>query len=152
MRNYNVTVELDRKDDPKGDGAAAIALVDALEGYSPAAGPSVFGRLEVVITVPAETLRQAVTTGLAVVEAAAGVRALAVDALATDDFDRRHGVEPMPELLGVTEAAALLNVSRQRVLQLVDAGTLPGRRVGSVVVIPASAVAKRVEELRQQHG
>ncbi len=45
--NYNVTVELDRKDDPKGDGAAAIALVDALEGYSPAAGPSVFGRLEV---------------------------------------------------------------------------------------------------------
>jgi excisionase family DNA binding protein len=137
---YNATVEVAHRGKIED---AAERLVTALEGYSPATGRSLLGRLDVTITVPAESLRQAATTALAVVEAAAGRPAVSVQVLPTDDFDRLNGLEPMPELLSVTEAAGVLGVSRQRVLQLVEAGTLPAQKVGNAVVLFRAAVEAR---------
>jgi excisionase family DNA binding protein len=138
MPSYNATVELtDRSSDQLADH-----LVDNLADYSPAVSRSVGGRLEVVLTVPADSLRQAVITALALV-AAAGHDAYAVEVLPTDEFDRRLGLEPVPELLSVTEAAAALGVSRQAVQQRIDAGTLPARKVGKAYAVPQAAVTRK---------
>jgi excisionase family DNA binding protein len=96
--------------------------------------------------VPADNLRQTFTTAVAIVEAAAGAPALAVEVMSTDDLNRRNGIEPIPELVSVTEASELLGVTLQRVLQLVDAGALASQRVGNAVVIPRAAVEKRLGE------
>ena len=139
MTMYNATIELHAP----ADAVHGLELVDALSGYHPAAGASQRGRLEVTVSLPAETLRQACTTALAVVEAAAGVQALTVEVMPTAEHDERLGIEALPEVVGVTEAAAILGVSRQRVLQLVEAGTLPHQRAGNAVVISRAAVLKR---------
>lgn len=118
-------------------------LVIALEGYHPAAGRSPFGLIEVTISLPAETLRQAVTTALAVIESATLLPVTAIEVLPTDDFDRRNGLEPVPDLVSVSEAAAILSISRQRVLQLVDAGALPAVRVGKALALHRTAIELR---------
>jgi excisionase family DNA binding protein len=46
-------------------------------------------------------------------------------------------------LVSTTEAAELLGVSRQRVLQLVTSGQLPATKVGDTWVLPRAAVAAR---------
>lgn len=113
--------------------------VDALVGYHPAIGPSRRGHLEVLISLPAETLRQAINTSLAVLEQAVGP-VIAIEVLTTDDFDARHGLSPMPELLSVTEVAAELGVSRQAVLQRLESGSLTASRVGNSWVIQRASL------------
>lgn len=140
MQLYNAVVEVTYKG--KIEDAADV-LITALEGYSPATSRSLLGRLEVIISVPAESLRQAVTTALALVETAAARPALSVEVLLTDDFDRLNGLEPVPQLVSVTEAAGILGVSRQRVHELVETGMLPAQKVGNAVVLHRAAVEAR---------
>lgn len=137
---FNIVAELaERTDATKVD-----ALVDALAGYHPAVGASDRGRFEVVITVLAESLRQASTTGLAILAHALPDReVVAYEVLSTKDFDERNGIEYLPDVVGVSEAAEIMGVSRQRVLQLVEAGSLPHARAGKAVVIPRAAAVKR---------
>lgn len=47
------------------------------------------------------------------------------------------------EGLSVPQAAELLGVTRQRVLQLVESGALPAQRFGRMWVIPRDAVEAR---------
>lgn len=137
MSSYNATVELmERLDAPLGD-----ALLQELADFHPAVSRSMGGRAEVVLTVLADTLRQAVITALAVV-AAADHDVFAIEVLPTDEFDRRLGLEPVPDLLSVTEAATALGVSRQAVLQRIEAGTLPARRVGNAWAVLARTVTE----------
>lgn len=136
--DYTVTVETAVKATPAGGDA----VLDALADYHAAVWPSDTGRLVVVLTLPAESLRQAVSTGLALVEQTTG-RAVTVEALPTDVADARDGVPVLPALVGVSEAAEILGVSRQRVLQLVAAGTLPAQRAGNAVVLQRAAVERR---------
>lgn len=42
-----------------------------------------------------------------------------------------NGLAPIPPLVSVTEAAATLGVTRQRVLQMIHEGTVNGFRVGN---------------------
>lgn len=140
---YNAIVEIATKAKPE---AVADDLMDGLEEYHPAVGTSLLGRPEVTITLPAESLRQALATALAVVENAAGKPAQSVEVMPTDDFDRRNGLEPMPELVSVTESAAMLGVSRQRVLQLVESSTIPAFKVGSTMVLQRAAVEARARQ------
>ena len=100
------------------------------------------GRQEVVLRITAKTLRQAVTTALAVV-GKAGHQAFAIEALPTLEFDRRPGLEPIPELLSVAEAASVLGVSRQAVQQRIDSGTLAAQRVGKAWVVARSEVTSK---------
>lgn len=133
---YNARVELDTRGDIDDQ------LLEELTDYGPATGRAERGHVEVYITLPAEGLRQAVTTALALVGSAVGVDVLAVEAMPTDEFDRRVGLAPVPELVGVTDAAAALGVSRQAVLQRLESGSLPGRKVGNAWVIPQVAIER----------
>jgi excisionase family DNA binding protein len=135
MEHFNVRAELaTRRQDLDDD------LIDALTGYSPAVGRSDRGRVEVIITVPADTLRQAVTTALPLLEQAGNSGVIALEVMSTAEFDARLGVEPLPDLVSGPEAATILGVSRQRVLQMVEEGKLPGTLVGRSIVIPRAAV------------
>ena len=50
-------------------------------------------------------------------------------------------ITKLPELLSVSEVAQRRGVSRQAVLQRIESGKLPARRVGSIWAIPAVAAA-----------
>lgn len=134
---HNARIELRARDiTPMADD-----LIDALTGYSPAIGLSERGWVEVIISVPATDLRQAFTTATALVAQATPLEQLVVEVMTTDEFDARLGLDPVPELVSVTEAADILGVTRQAVLQRLDAGTLPGRRVGNAWVVQRAALA-----------
>jgi hypothetical protein len=133
VQHYNAVAEIRTRD--------LEQLVDQLADHDAAAAPLAGGWAQVTITLPADTLRQAISTASALVHAAAGtgpVRRLEV--LSTDDFDRRQGLQPVPELVSVTDAAASLGVSRQAVLQRLESGSLAGRKIGKTWVVPAAAV------------
>jgi excisionase family DNA binding protein len=140
MTEYNARIEWATRTTDDDD------LVDELVDYHPATSRSERGWVEATITLPAETLRQAATTALAIAEAASaavldGAAVLVLEVLPTAEFDERNGLAPMPELVSVTEAAERLDVSRQAVLQRLEAGTLPGTKVGKTWVVQAAAVS-----------
>lgn len=85
---YNAVVDLGVDLDPE----AVDALLDALADYHSAMSVSPGGAVEAIITFPAETLRQAIATALAVCAAAAGrePKAVAVAVMTTREFDARH--------------------------------------------------------------
>lgn len=114
-------------------------VVDELAEHHAAASPAGRRLVEAVITVPAESLRQATVTALALLERAGHVETLEV--VPTAVFDARNGLAPLPQLVSVTEAADALGVTRQAVLQRLEAGTLPGTKVGATWAIPAAAVS-----------
>lgn len=138
--SYNVRAEVTTDLAP----AAAARLLEQLDGYHPAVGRSPFGRTEVIISLPAESVRQALMTATAVLEDAIGVSQdiVSLEVLTTADFDRRLGLDigHIPELVSVTEAAAALGVTRQAVLQRIESGSLPATRIGTAWAVPRSAV------------
>lgn len=93
-----------------------------------------------ILTAPAETLRQATNILHDVAVNAVGKEPISIEVMRTAEWDRREGFEPMPELVSVTDAAGRLGVTRQAVLQRIEAGSLPGTKVGKTWVIPASAL------------
>ena len=135
MESFNVRVELASRAAGEDED-----LIDALAGYSPAVSRSPRGWVEVNFSCPAQDLRQAISTGLALVAAATEDQVVVLEAMSTAEFDARLGFDPVPELLSVTEAAELLEVTRQRVLQMIDEGKLPGALIGKSNVIPRAAV------------
>jgi excisionase family DNA binding protein len=140
--DYNATIEvLSRATDPD----ATDAVLDALDGFSPAiawSGPR--GWMEVTITVPADTLRQAITMSTALVEQATGKQALAVEVMQTSEYDERQMFFPeIVDLIDTNEAARLLGVTRQRVAQLASVGQLPSVKVGNSLAFAREAVEHR---------
>ncbi|WP_213816209.1 AlpA family transcriptional regulator [Glaciihabitans sp. dw_435] len=123
---YNARIEFAERDSDD----AADRLVTALEPFSPAAGVSVDGHLEVVITLYAADVRQATASALALAGEASTSDVLALEVMTTAAFDRRRELTPMPELVDATGAAEILGISRQAVGKKLDAGQLPGRRIG----------------------
>ncbi len=133
--SYNLVIELA----DRADAQHAEAILDHFANYHPAVARTETGRAELILTLPAETVAQAATTGLALLKAT-GHRPLRLEVLTTDDYDRRAGTTPLPDLVSVPEAADLLDISRQAVLQRIAAGTLPARQVGKQWVIARSAL------------
>lgn len=142
--DYNARVELDRRlpaDDSEADDMID-QLMDDLAPYHVAVARTPHGRVELILTVPAESLRQASSTVLAVV-AAAGGEPFALEVLPTDEFDRRSEQEMVPAMLSVTGTAELLGVTRARVQQLIDDGQLAAVKVGATwAVLRSSAEAR----------
>lgn len=116
------------------------AVMEALATAHPAIGRSDTGRVEIAVTVPGESLAQAVTLAIALSEQATGSPAAAVTALTEIERDTREGWAPLPELVNVTQAAEKLGISRQAVLKRINTGALPHQRVGREYVIPAAAL------------
>lgn len=133
MTTYNATATIRTRRD-------ATDVVDELADHHAAVSPAGKGRLNVVITLPAESTRQATVTALALLERIGSLDA--VEVMPTAMFDARQGLAPLPELVSVTDAAAALGVTRQAVLQRLESGALLGSKVGSTWVIPAATLGQ----------
>lgn len=143
--DYNARVELDSRD---FDESAIDVLMDVVAEYHGTVARAVHGgRVELIFTVPAETLRQAVITALSVV-LATGHSPYALEVLPAGDFHERIASTPVPELLSVTQAAEVLGVTRQRALQLASGGQLEATKVGDTWVLPRAAVEARAAARR----
>jgi excisionase family DNA binding protein len=150
MNSYTITIEVDDQTPLTGDDVDRIH--DELEAFSPALGNSIRGFRSATVSAPGETLRQAIASAVAVVEAAFGASAIVVEAMIETEFDIRQGWERVPDLVSITEAAELLGVSRQRVLQRINEKTLPGTKVGRDYLIPRAAVTTKQETGDQSHA
>jgi excisionase family DNA binding protein len=138
--DFNARIELDSTD---FNEVAIDALMEVVDPYHGSVARAVHGgRVELILTLPAENLRQATVTALSVV-LATGHRVYAFEVLPTDEFHRRIDAVDVPPLMSVPQAAGALGVTRQRALQLVNAGQLDAVKVGDTWAIPAAAVATR---------
>lgn len=135
---FTVRLELDtRAGDP-------VKVGEQLAGYGPEVGRTLQGRVEVVLTLPGDSLLQAVTSAVGAATVATGFDVLVVEAMPVREFAERLPAPDVPDLLSVTEAADVLRISRQRVLQLIEGGRIPAVKVGSTWAVPrASAEARR---------
>jgi len=142
--HYNATITLNRPAPDGPDDPWVDITIDTLVGLSPAiSGDNRETRL--VVTIPADDARQAtVLAGAIAASVAPQASLIGLEVITTEEFDRRNGVPPMPDLLSVTQAADALGVTRQAVLQRIASGSLPAARVGEVWAIPASVVARAV--------
>jgi hypothetical protein len=92
----------------------ALTNVAAIGGA--AAGNVGERRLETILTVEAKDIREAAEHGvLQIMKIVPGV-VVAVESMTTDEADRR--LNERPEIVGVTEVAGMLGVSKQRVSAL----------------------------------
>lgn len=116
------------------------AVMDTLADFHVTLGDAAGGGSEVMITVPAESIDQAVRIALSLVRGLATV--IGVVALPEEVRDAREGWVTVPDLVDVTTAAEMLGVSRQRVHQLIHEGTLQATSPGPrTMVLPRDAVA-----------
>lgn len=139
--HHTVRVELDTRDD------IDTQLATALSAYHPTLSRGPRGHVIVAITLPADTVVQAVHTAVAVVAQATGTDVLTVEALPAEESAKRAGLTPVPPLLSVSEAAAQLGVSRQAVLQRIDSGSLPATRIGSTWAVPEAGLSQAAPTL-----
>ncbi|MBP1054023.1 helix-turn-helix domain-containing protein [Rhodococcus qingshengii] len=132
---YNVVAELDAPFDEEN----IDQLLDPIADHSGAVGRSELGRTEVVFTLPADSVRQANTTALALLDTYPWTL-LSMRVLTAADFDRLTDAIELPPLVSVTEAANTLGVSRQGVLNAIKTAKLPATRVGDTWVLRDAAV------------
>ena len=134
--NYNATITYDSRDheqladdivDTFGADHHGVAVVHPL------------GYVQAIITLPAETVRQAAATAAALA-AQIEREVLGIDVMRTDVFDAASGLQPVPEWASVTEVAERLGVSRQAVLERLNRGTLAGHKQGKQWVVDAHLV------------
>ena len=102
----------------------ALELVDELGDLHAGVIPT-DDALVVTVNVEAGSLRQAIASALQHVEAAAGAKAVGVEALTHDEVERRLTVPVIPELVGYVEIAGMLGVSRARARQLAELDGFP---------------------------
>lgn len=143
MQNYNVNIEVDDNTTLTADDVDRV--MDELAEFAPALSNSPRGWRTATITVPGESLRQAIASATAVVEASYGAKAIVVEAMTEPEADVRQGWVRTPDLVSVSQAAELLGVSRQRVLQRIREHTLPATQVGRDYVLPRAAVEAGVK-------
>lgn len=96
----------------------------AVAEFAATAGNPGGTRLDATVIVDAESLLDAAQRAIArVTERVAGV-VIAVNAMTSDENDRRINA-PRLEIIGITEIAELLSVSKQRVFQLMERDDFP---------------------------
>ncbi|MGW5267157.1 helix-turn-helix domain-containing protein [Rhodococcus sp. NPDC003994] len=141
---HNIVVEFDSLAADL-DNDTTDELMEPILPYSGIIGRSLLGRVELVFTLDAADVRAATQLGLALVaDLYPTQRVVSVHVLPSEDYDRTAAIQPGGSLLSVTEAAAKLGVSRQRVLARITARTLPAFRIGEKAwAIPSSALSHR---------
>lgn len=141
MQMYNAVVGVERRASEL-DPDALDAVMERLGAFHAALGESRRGWASATISLAAESLAQATATAAAVVGQAYGAEPISCEVMTEKEFDLRQGWEAMPQLVSVSEAAQLLGVSRQRILQRITEKSLPAERVGRDWVIARGAVVK----------
>lgn len=144
MTDFNVVAELAAKLTP----IRAAAWMTDFEPYAPAVSRSPRGRSEIVITVPAKSFEQAVTTGLALLARSATADLVTFTVMTTAEYDRRAEDVALPALVGATEAAEIIGITRQRVQQLARDGALSAVKVGNALAFPRAQVEARAASRR----
>lgn len=147
---FNLTAELD----VEATADTADRIVTELEGFHPAVGVGYGGRAHVTISLQAETLGQAIALAIPYVEQQTGTRVLAIEnAMPSDEFDRRNGLDPVPELLSVTEIAEEYGISRQAVNGLIERGRFAtARRVGTTWAVSRQEVLATRPRTSDEHA
>jgi len=135
MTSYNATIELNL---PSAEVTPQIGddLIERFIDWHPAIGVSSLGRVELIITLPAETITQATSTVSALTT---GLDVVRTTVETTEDFDRRSMAE-VPALMSVSEVAQALGLTRAAIQKKITAGTIPAVRVGTTWAVPAAAV------------
>lgn len=129
MEYWNIVIEFDR---PYREDGIDEDILDVFAEWHPAVGSSEEHRLEAILSVCAEKLKQASDIASAIITTANGIAPTrAVRILRAVDFDRINGLKTVPPLMSVTEAASVLSVTRQRVLQMIHDNVLHGIKVGN---------------------
>ncbi|NTW42825.1 MAG: helix-turn-helix domain-containing protein [Cellulomonadaceae bacterium] len=133
--SYNALVDVGRIDPD------VSTLTDDLAAHHAVLAATAHGTVEVILTVPADDLRQAAVTALALVTAT-GAHPQAIAVMATDAFDARHELTPLADEISVNEAAALLGITGSAVRQRLAGGRIAGRRVGRDWRLPRAEIAR----------
>ncbi|WP_149204612.1 helix-turn-helix domain-containing protein [Actinotalea subterranea] len=122
--DYNVIADLGRITPDSVD-------LDRLADYHAVLGASPLNdHVELIVTLPAASLRQAVSTALTVIEAQLGFEPFIVRAMPTAAFDQGFDVLDATRAISASEAAALLGVTASAVRQRLATGSLAGGRDG----------------------
>ncbi|UXY24873.1 hypothetical protein N8I84_41215 (plasmid) [Streptomyces cynarae] len=105
-------------------------LHEHLADHSPAVGTAPSGNLSVRIFIEASTARQAMDAALREVTAAAKQTGInhtvtGIELVTEEELDRRLEEPSVPELVGVSEIAAMFGVGRQRAAQVVQREDFP---------------------------
>ncbi|MFD7980255.1 hypothetical protein [Streptomyces sp. NPDC059071] len=124
---WSIYVELGRRDAPDD---LYEDLYEHLAAAAPSVGTAPNGNLSARVLVEASTARQAIDTGLKTVTAAAknlGITepVVGVEAITEEELDRRNADPAVPPLVGVSEIAELLGVTRGRAGQLTKLDDFP---------------------------
>lgn len=122
------------------------SLVDALADYSPVVTNSPTHTVAARLSLQAATIRQAgdiahlaLTDALGKIDVT-DIAITVLEVMTEDEFLRREDAEDLPDVVGTHDAAAILSVSPQRVVQL--SRRLGARKVGKTLVFPTARVVK----------
>ena len=118
-------------------------LMEALADYHPAVGdaPACPGAINAVITLPAHTLAQAVSTAAALAAQVGDL--VGIEVIPTRMWDRRGGLKiDDVEFVGVSEAAIRLGITPQAVRDRIASGRLSGRKVGRNWVVSDAELSR----------
>lgn len=130
---YNATITI-----PTPDDNTIHALHTTFIDYHPAI--TIHNtETQLILTYPATTTLQATETALALIRTH-NLTAHALTIETTDHYD--NATISIPPLVSVTEAAHLLGITRQAVLQRISHKTIPATRIGDTWAIPRHALRK----------
>lgn len=135
MTDFNAILTVNQSD-PDGTYADSVLDGDLGQHFHGAIGYDSRGRTQIIITLTAEDLTQAITTARALF--ADQPNPIRLDVMTTAEYDCAD--EPIPALVTVTQAAEILHTSKQAVMGRINRRTLPAARVGTRWVLPASAL------------
>lgn len=127
MDTFAISIETNSPLPPTDDDADALMeeLIDL--GGTWTSSPS--GTLELLITIPASDLRQAINLALAASEKLGAP--LTVIAQTEAQRNAREGLTRWDEMLSTSEAAELIGITAQAVRAAINDGRLPARTIGA---------------------
>jgi hypothetical protein len=142
---FNVTLE---SAGPEPSNNQIDDWMDALAPFhGVVAGSDRPDRLEYILSLPAETMVQALAAAVAVVERSTSRPVISAEVMPTDEFDVRNGMTPTPELMSVTEVAKHWGITRQAVLKMIHA-----RKFANVTRVGDSWALNRAEVYARQEA
>lgn len=143
---YAVQVELDHRGVSNDD---VDRIHERLDDWNVSITENLAGYLELTLTVPANSLRQATSTALALA-AEIGTPTM-IHAASEAIRDQRGTLDELPELVSVPEAGEILGYTRQNVLHLIDIGKLPAKKVARDYIIIKAALGPLMQAGPENH-
>lgn len=127
MEAWSVYVELAATDTLD---SAIDALHDALAEHDAAIGTAPNGNLSAQLSIKAGTARKAIQAALTAVTSAAAAlgittTVMGIELMTEEELDRRLAAPAVPDLVGISEIAGMLDVVRQRATQLAKRDGFP---------------------------